>query len=214
MNVLYRGLFISLLASAATLASAHNPVAAQGQTDLTTLSLQDLLKVDVISINVLGTHIHPAGQWMLGYEYMFEDMDGNRAGTHRVSHAGVLEGYATAPTDMSMQMHMAMAMYAPTNELSLDVNAGVRRGDVESTSQRSFQIFRASSAITPDPVWGDPNLIAYRLRGTTWSGGLAASYALSDHSSLDAAYHYDFTRAAEGLEYTTNLIVLTYIYRF
>jgi hypothetical protein len=62
-------------------------------------------------------------------------------------------------------------------------------------------------------VWGDPALFAYRLRGTTYTGALTASYALSDASSLDFAYQYGFTRAAQGLEYTTNAIFLTFVYR-
>jgi hypothetical protein len=94
---------------------------AQETADLTKLSLEELMGVDVISINVLGTHIHTAGEFMLGYEYMLEDMEGNRDGTRRVSHAEVLERFATAPTDMTMQVHMAMAMYAPTDELTFTV---------------------------------------------------------------------------------------------
>jgi hypothetical protein len=108
----------TLLAVAVIVGYASGPAGAQ-PADLTGLSLQELMKVDVISINVLGSHIHPAGQWMLGYEGMFEHMDGNRSGTRRVSHDRVLEQYATAPTDMMMQMHMAMGMYAPTNNLTL-----------------------------------------------------------------------------------------------
>jgi Outer membrane protein beta-barrel domain len=106
------------------------------------------------------------------------------------------------------------AGFAPTDALGIDVKAGVRRGDVESTAQQSLPIFLASSAIAEDPVWGDPNLYAYRLRGTTWSGALSANYALSDQSSLEFAYNYDFTRAAQGLEYKTNAVTLTFAYRF
>lgn len=125
----------------------------------------------------------------------------------------IVPGISGHVFDLAGQGAYVRAGYAPTNNLYLDAKAAVRRGDVESTTQRSFQIFRASSAITTDPVWGDPNLIAYRLRGTTWTGALTASYALSDQSSLDAAYRYDFTRASEGLEYTTNLVMLTFVYR-
>ncbi len=107
------------LALVATIDGAHNLAQAEEPTDLTKLSLEELMKVDVISINVLGSHIHPAGQRMLGYEYMFENMDGNRDSTHRISHPKVLERFATAPTNMTMQMHMAMGMHAPTNELTL-----------------------------------------------------------------------------------------------
>lgn len=126
----------------------------------------------------------------------------------------IVPGISGHVFDLAGQGAYVRAGYAPINELNLDLKAGVRRGDVESTSQRSRQIFLASSAIANDPVWGDPDLFAYRLNGTTWSGALTASYALSDQSSLDAEYRYDFTRAVQGLEYTANRIVLTFIHRF
>ena len=126
----------------------------------------------------------------------------------------IVPGIPGTVFDLAGQGAFVRAGYAPTDALGLDARVGVRRGDVESTAQQSLPIFLASSAIAEDPVWGDPNLYAYRLRGTTWSGTLSANYALSDQASLDLAYHYDFTRAAQGLEYTSNLIVLTFAYRF
>jgi hypothetical protein len=126
----------------------------------------------------------------------------------------VVPGISGRVFDLAGHGAFLRAGYAPTNELYFDTRAGVRRGDVESTSQQGLAIFLASSAIARDPVWGDPNLFAYRLRGTTWSGNLTASYALSVQSSLDLAYHYGFTRAAQGLDYATNAVFLTFEYRF
>jgi hypothetical protein len=126
----------------------------------------------------------------------------------------VVPGISGKVFDLAGQGAFVRAGYAASNELYFDVRAGVRRGDVESTSQPSLPVFLASSAITHDPVWGDPNLYAYRLRGTTWSGDFTTSYALSAQSSLDLVYRYGFTHAAQGLEYTTNAIVLTFDYRF
>src|SRR5260370_12320726 len=77
------------------------------------------MKIDVVSINVLATHIHFAGQWMVAYEYMLEDMDGNRDGTRRVNHAQILQQFDTAPTNMSVETHMATVMYAPTDDFTL-----------------------------------------------------------------------------------------------
>jgi len=126
----------------------------------------------------------------------------------------VVPGISGKVFDLTGQGAYARVGYAPTNDWYLDAKGGVRRGDVESTSQQSLQIFLASSAIAEDPVWGDPALFAYRLRGTTWSGALTASYALSGQSSLDFAYEYGVTRAAQGLEYTTNAIFFAFIYRY
>jgi acetolactate synthase regulatory subunit len=108
------------LAVAASFAAPLRVVEAQDRSgDLTKLTLQDLMGLDVVSVNVLGAHTHLSGQWMIGYRMMFENMDGERNGTHRVSHGKVLEQFMTVPTDMTMQMHMAMLMYAPTDDLSL-----------------------------------------------------------------------------------------------
>ena len=126
----------------------------------------------------------------------------------------VVPGISGKVFDLEGQGAFVRAAYTPTDTIRLDARAGVRRGDVESTAQQSLQIFLASSAIAEDPVWGDPGLYAYRLRGTTWSGAVSASYTLSDQSSLDLTYQHDFTRAAQGLEYTTNGVVLTFAYRF
>jgi hypothetical protein len=60
-----------------------------------------------------------AGQWMLGYQFMLEKLDGTLDGTHDISEAKVLERFDATPTDMTMQMHMAMVMYAPTDKLTL-----------------------------------------------------------------------------------------------
>lgn len=63
--------------------------------------------------------IGQAGQWMVGYQFMAERMEGNLVGSHSVSDAQVLADYEAAPTEMSMEMHMVMAMYAPTDRLTL-----------------------------------------------------------------------------------------------
>ena len=68
-----------LLALLVVVGWPHPPVHAQEPpTDLTELSLEELAEIDVVSINVLGTHTHLAGEWMIGYRSMFMDMDGNK----------------------------------------------------------------------------------------------------------------------------------------
>ena len=60
-----------------------------------------------------------AGKWMVGYQFMLESMDGNRVGTTETSDTKILERFFATPTDMTMQMHMGMVMYAPTDKLTL-----------------------------------------------------------------------------------------------
>ena len=87
--------------------------------DLTEFSLEELMNLDVLSVNVLGTHTHLQGEWMIGYRYMLMSMDGNRDGTDGISTDGVLQDFVVTPTEMTMQMHMVEVMYAPTDAVTL-----------------------------------------------------------------------------------------------
>lgn len=66
-----------------------------------------------------GIMIGEAKRWMVGYQAMFDKMEGNLVGTNRISEAKILQQFMAAPTDMKMQMHMAMVMYAPTDRLTI-----------------------------------------------------------------------------------------------
>ena len=114
-------LFLSALPIAASAEGEKNTQ--QTPPDFTTLTLEELMELDVISINVLGTHTHLEGDWMLAYSFMFMNMDGNRDGTRRISDDDVVdpnkEGFKVTPTNMTMEMHMPMVMYAPSDDLTL-----------------------------------------------------------------------------------------------
>jgi hypothetical protein len=72
-------------------------------------------------------HAHPAGMWMVSYQYMHMDMDGLRDGTSDVDSdsVGYKRGseyeYMMVPTKMTMDMHMLMAMYGVTDEWTVMV---------------------------------------------------------------------------------------------
>lgn len=66
-----------------------------------------------------GIMVGQARERMLGYQFMLDNMAGNLVGTNRISNEKILERFATTPTDMKMRMHMFMAMYAPSNDLTL-----------------------------------------------------------------------------------------------
>ena len=89
--------------------------------DLTELSLEELMELEIIPTNVMGIHIHRADEWMLGYKFRFMRMDGNRDGTDRKSEDDVLQDFMVAPTDMTMEMHMVEVMYGVTDDLTLMV---------------------------------------------------------------------------------------------
>ena len=66
-------------------------------------------------------HTHPAGMWMLSYQYMHMDMSGLRDGTSDVAVDQIgykrkrAYEYMMIPTKMTMDMHMLMAMYGITD---------------------------------------------------------------------------------------------------
>lgn len=72
-------------------------------------------------------HTHPAGMWMLSYQYMHTDMEGLRDGTTDVASdsVGYKRGsqyeYMMVPTKMTMNMHMLMAMYGITDSWTVMV---------------------------------------------------------------------------------------------
>jgi hypothetical protein len=87
--------------------------------DLTQLSLEQLLELEITTINVLGSHTHLKGQWMVAYQWMLMEMGGYRSGTETLSNRQVLDRFPTIHTGMTMQMHMLELMYAPSDRLTL-----------------------------------------------------------------------------------------------
>ena len=118
-----RLIIAALLVVVMPFAWANTPLLAQQSQetpgDLTDLTLEELMELDVLSVNVLGTHTHLAGEWMIGYRFMFMRMQGNRDGTTRQTAGEVLQNFPVTPTEMNMAMHMFEVMYSPSNDLTL-----------------------------------------------------------------------------------------------
>ena len=70
-------------------------------------------------IGVMGDHLHEQGEYMFAYRFMKMSMAGNRDGTTELSTLSVLDQFMVAPLDMSMTMHMAGLMYAPSDVVTL-----------------------------------------------------------------------------------------------
>lgn len=84
-------------------------------------------------IGVMGDHMHKAGEWMLSYRLMRMKMEDNRIGTDDVSPEDIVTTVPNrffgqpgqpptlrvVPTDMTMDMHMLGAMYAPSDAVTL-----------------------------------------------------------------------------------------------
>ena len=105
------------------------------------------------------------------------------------------------------------AGYAATEALLLGARVEVRRGDVVSSTRRNLEVFEASSAIAHDPAFGD-DFFAYRLRGTTGTATVSASWAIDTRSSLNLVYAAERTRAYDELDYHSYRVDFAYAYRY
>lgn len=103
--------------------------------------------------------------------------------------------------------------YALTPEYVLAAAYGYRSGDIVSTTLRNLPIFRVSSAIAADPVFG-PGQVAYTLKALTQSVNVGLSRILNDQASVTLGYEHLYSRAAGGIDYRSNLIRLTYLHQF
>ncbi len=70
-------------------------------------------------IGAMGSHIHEKGRFSLSYRFVLMSMEGNRNGTERIEVAEVQKTFTTVPVDMTMGMHMAGFMYAPSDAVTL-----------------------------------------------------------------------------------------------
>jgi hypothetical protein len=72
---------------------------------------------------VLYDHMHKAGEFMIGYRFMYSRQDGDTLrGTRAVSDIALAQaGYSMKASSMDMYMNMLDIMYAPTDWLTLMV---------------------------------------------------------------------------------------------
>ena len=125
----------------------------------------------------------------------------------------VVPGISGKVFDLRGQSAYARAGYAISDQLLLGVDLAVRRGDVVATTRQDFGIFVASDAIAPDPTFGS-DFFAYRLRGTTDTARLTASWAFDNRSSLNFAYADERTDATGGIVYRSHSANLVFAWRY
>ncbi|MFQ5598179.1 MAG: transporter [Nitrospiria bacterium] len=85
------------------------------------MSIEDLMNLDVFSVNVLGTHTHLEDEWMLGVQYMTMSMDGHLSGTRKLNDNDVLPDFMVTPTEMTTHMSMIELMHGVSDDLTLMV---------------------------------------------------------------------------------------------
>jgi hypothetical protein len=115
--------------------------------------------------------------------------------------------------DLKSRNLNASADYSPHPHYVLSAAFTLRDGDIVSTTLRNFPIFRASSAIALDPVFG-PNRYAYTMQARTRGLSLGVSRVLGSHASFTLGYEYVDSRVDGGIDYSGNLVRASYLYQF
>jgi len=92
-------------------------------------------------LGVMGEHTHDKGEFMVSYRYMRMDMEGSRIGNDSVtpefiaqsvpSLTGMPPTLRVVPTEMTMDMHMFGAMWAPTDSITLMAMAPYLEKDMD-----------------------------------------------------------------------------------
>lgn len=170
--------------------------------DLTKLSLEQLLQVDIIPINVLGSHTHLKGEWMIGYRYMRTNQGGHLDGTRSVSHNELLLQYPVAHTKMTMQMHMIEVMYAPSDKLTLMAMVPYQHMAMDHINRAHVRYTTVSDGV------GDLALMGlYTLLGDVHKGGnrLLVNAGMSFPTGSIKASDNTPTRRNQRLEYPMQL---------
>lgn len=111
-------------------------------------------------IGVMADHMHSKGEFMASYRFMRMAMAGSRIGTNEVSTQDVLASFMVAPTQMTMDMHMAGLMYAPSDAVTLVAMLSWTSQSMDHATRMGGSFQAASSGI------GDAAVTAMvRLKG-------------------------------------------------
>jgi hypothetical protein len=154
----------------------------------------------------LGAGKRVGERWDLQAEYRFDKRTGENT-------TGVVPGLSGAVFDQTGHGVLLDGRYSYDDTTVISLGYAWRRGDVVSTTQRNFTIFRASTAIAEDPAFGDGGY-AYKLKATTQIISLGASEEIDRHSSLNAGFQRQVTHATGPNAYYNSVPSVTYLYSY
>lgn len=84
---------------------------------------------------IMGDHLHPKGGFMVSFRYMYMYMRDNLQGNAKISDEDIYDNFMVAPQDMSMQMYMLGAMYAPSDKITLMLMQGISKKEMDLTAR-------------------------------------------------------------------------------
>ena len=144
--------------------------------DVTEISLEELMSIDLIPVDVLGSHIHLKGEFMVGYRFMHTRM--REEGHHDEEH------FMITPTNMNMQMHMLEFMYGVSDKLTVMVMLPYSIHSMDHVTQSEQHFSTTSKGL------GDVQFMSHYAfsRGLSnhWIAGLGASLPTGSINKKDA----------------------------
>jgi len=81
-------------------------------------------------IGVMADHVHHKAELMMSYRFMNMGMNKLKQEDNNISNTDALNNYMVVPENMSMNMHMLGAMYAPSNKITLMAMANYIENDM------------------------------------------------------------------------------------
>jgi hypothetical protein len=162
----------------------------------------------------LDYHVDVRTGWLAGVGAAIGKRFGERwnaTGAYRFEHrttdtaTGLVPGIPGDVFDLEGRTLSAALEYSVTPQTILLAGYSRRSGDVASTTQRNFPIFKASSAIDFDPVFGN-NTFGYKLYGISHTLDLGVSHALGDHTSVNVGWQRNWTYGTNDVNYFGNVV--------
>lgn len=98
-------------------------------------------------IGVMGDHMHKKGEWMLGYRYMWMNMNEIYKTDSAVQTGEILADYMMSPTRMQMAMQMWGVMYAPNDTVTLTAMVPHLRKNMEMKHRNGTEMSRESNGM-------------------------------------------------------------------
>ena len=111
-------------------------------------------------IHVMGDHMHTKGEFMFSYRFMTMQMQGLLSSSSEIQDSEVFKTYMAAPKEMSMNMHMLGAMYAPSDNLTLMVMANYNDSNMQLSSKMNMPFETQSSGFGDVSLSGLIHLVA------------------------------------------------------
>jgi hypothetical protein len=124
---------------------------------------------------------------------------------------------AGLPGDVFNQSSRRLAIgadYSLTDRLLLQLQTTLRRGDADYIETTSLaDTFDGASAVAREPALG-PNIFIEKVQARELLLDVGVSWALGDHSSLNAMFRRELTLDSGATLYTRSIPAIIYEYRF